>query len=363
MSFDRDNPFNELPFLPPGSEVESKLILKKAILASRALAELKKKGHMLPKQEVLISSLVLLEAKDSSEIENIFTTHDKIFKAEALKEQVSDANTKEVSLYSEALWAGVEFIKEKPLSTNTFVDIYQIIKKTSAGIRTTTGTKITTPSGKLIYTPPEGEDLLRRLLKNLEDFIHDDDIDPLIKMAILHYQFEAIHPFTDGNGRTGRILNILYLLQAGLLEMPLLFLSSYIINNKTAYYKGLRGVTESQDWEGWILYMLEAVECTANHTISRIEEIENLMDIFSIKFQKEAQNLYTKELVELLFEAPFHFIGEVSNRLNVQRQTASVRLKKLHEIGLLEKYKVGNHLVYCNSSLYGALKNDYFSDA
>ncbi len=364
MTHNKDKPYNDLPLLPPEMEVETKPVLKQAITASRALAELKKKGHMLPKQEVLINSLVLLEAKDSSEIESIFTTHDKMYQADVLKEQDVDLHTKEVSLYRQALWNGVSSIKSRPLSTNTFIEIYRVIKRTSASVRTVPGTQIVNPSGKLIYTPPEGETVLRNLLKNLEDFIHaDNDIDPLIKMAIMHYQFEAIHPFTDGNGRTGRILNILYLLSAGLLETPVLFLSRYIIQNKTPYYQGLQNVTENQDWQGWILYMLEAVEHTAYNTMRRIEHIEDTMKNFAEQLKEKDHKLYSKDLIELLFEQPYCRIQTVADRLGVNRQTASGRLQKLVEIDLMDSFKDGREVVYVNPSFFNALKNDGISNA
>ena len=249
---------------------------------------------------MLINSLVLLEAKDSSEIENIFTTHDKLYQADAIKEGKIDPSTKEVMRYRQALWEGIAAIKKRPLGTNVFVSVCRTIKNTDDGIRTTSGTRIVNPSGKLIYTPPVGEELLRGLLKNLEKFVHDeDDIDPLIKMAIMHYQFEAIHPFTDGNGRTGRIANILYLLEKGYLETPVLFLSRYIIDHKNSYYLGLKNVTEKGDWETWIIYMLEAVEHTAVQTVKRIDEIKKTMNQFSESLKKT--KIYSKDLVEAAF--------------------------------------------------------------
>jgi Fic family protein len=269
----------------------------------------------------------------------------------------TDASTKEVIRYRDALWDGIEAIKKRPLGTNVFVSVCQSIKQTSEGVRTTTGTRIVTPSGKLIYTPPVGEDLLHRLLKNLEVFIHTEDgINPLIKMAIMHYQFEAIHPFSDGNGRTGRIANILYLLEKGYLETPVLFLSRYIIDNKTPYYLGLKNVTEKGAWEPWIIYMLEAVERTAEQTIKRIDAIKKAMDRFSETLKEEEQKIYSKDLVESAFTTPYFNIQSITRSLNISRQTAAKYLLRLEECGLIAKKRVGREVAYTNPSFIKALK-------
>ena len=261
MTFDKNKPYDDLPLLPPRRDVETKLILKKTIKANKALVELKSKGNIIPNQNILLDTLTLIEAKDSSEIENIFTTHDQLYQISFLGEDKCDPATKEVSRYRHALWHGIKLLKQRPLSTNLFIELVQIIKENNAHIRCTPGTKIANSSGKVIYTPPEGENIIRTKLANLEQFIHkDDDIDPLIKLAIIHYQFEAIHPFSDGNGRVGRIINLLYLLEQGLLETPVLFLSRYFIENRKGYYEGLKNITEKEDWESWILYILDAVE-------------------------------------------------------------------------------------------------------
>ncbi len=361
MMFDKEKPFNDLPFLPPQKEIETKAVLKQLNKATRALAELKVAGRMLPNQEVLINSLVLLEAKDSSEIENIFTTHDKLYQADLLKETVKDSQTKEVQDYREALWCGAKAMKKRPLNTNVFIEIVQTIKNNQAGVRVTTGTKIKNPYGEIIYTPPEGVDLINKLLKDLEDFIHiNDDYDALLKMAIIHYQFEAIHPFSDGNGRTGRILNILYLLQENLLETPVLFLSRYIIDNKTGYYKGLQNVTESQDWESWLLYMLKAVEHTAKKTSDKIEKIKAIMIFFTEKVQNDLPGIYKKELIEVLFEHPYCRIQTLMDKLNIKtRQTAASYLNKLAEVDLLVMHKIGNEKIYFNTYFINELKDGY----
>lgn len=253
-------PYNELPLLPPKKDLETKKILKQTIQATRVLAELKGRADEIPNQSRLVNAITLQEAKDSSEIENIVTTQDSLFQAFSAKTNTVDAQTKEVLRYRHALWEGYRNLDKKPLSTNTFISIVQTIKETNIGIRNTPGTKITS-NGKTIYTPPEGEKLIRDLLKNLEDFLHaEDGLDDLIRLAVMHYQFEAIHPFPDGNGRTGRVLNILYLVEKNLIDAPILYLSKFIIENKNDYYKKLKAVTEKEDWEGWILFMLKAIE-------------------------------------------------------------------------------------------------------
>lgn len=350
--FDRNKPYNTLPFLPPKCDLESKATLKAAIKANKALAELKTRGNLLPNQSMLIDSLVLLEAKDSSEIENIFTTNDKLYQANAINENMVDPHTKEVRRYRQALKHVVYNACEKPLSANTFIDIFQIIKENQSGVRTTPGTKIASPNGDIIYTPPEGKGVLLRLLGNLEEYMHaDDDVDPLIKMAILHYQFEAIHPFTDGNGRTGRILNILYLLQAELLDVPVLFLSNYIIRNKTPYYRGLQDVTEHQKWEEWIVYMLKAVEVTSYETIARINLIRSAMRNYKQVMQEKLPKIYKKELLEILFEQPYCHIQSLVDHGIAERKTAALYLKKITEVGLLETYKFGKKNLYVNPAL------------
>lgn len=353
MTFNRNKPYNELPWLPPEQDLETKTILKAAISANKALAQLKTRGNLLPNQSMLIDSLVLLEAKDSSEIENIFTTNDKLYQADALNSKSIDPHTKEVHRYRQALWHIIKTSKQRPLGINTFIEIFQIIKENNSEVRKTPGTKIASTSGDVIYTPPEGYELLMSLLSNLENYMHgDDDVDPLIKMAVLHYQFEAIHPFSDGNGRTGRILNILYLLQENLLDVPVLFLSNYIIRNKTSYYKGLQNVTESHNWEGWILYMLKAIEITSYETIARIDAIRNSMKIYKEQMrQKLPGKVYTKDLLEVLFEQPYCKIQSLVERGIAERRTASSYLKKLSELDLLSPIKIGRNNVYVNPSL------------
>lgn len=254
----------------------------------------------------MVNAITLQEAKDSFEIENIVTSQDDLYQAFSTRTNTTDAQTKEVLRYRQALWDGYNSLNKRPLSTNTFVSIVQTIKENNAGIRKTTGTRITSDD-EVIYTPPEGETIIRNLLKNLEDFMHSENsLDDLVRLAVMHYQFEAIHPFPDGNGRTGRILNILYLVDKGLSDTPILYLSRYSIANKNQYYKNLRAVTEKQDWEAWILYMLQGVEETASYTLQKINAINSLMqETIALAKEKLPTRVYSKELIELLFEQPY----------------------------------------------------------
>jgi Fic family protein len=352
MAFDPQRPYNDLPTLPPSVDLESKPVLKQAIAANKALAELKGAGELVPNQAVLIKSIGLQEAKLSSEIENIVTTNDELYRAFANKGQKTNLHTKEVLCYNDALWHGYDVIKNqnRPLTTNLFEELFQQIKQSNAGVRKTPGTKLATSAGKLIYTPPEGEAILRNKLANLEQFIYaEDGIDPLVKMAVVHYQFEAIHPFTDGNGRTGRILNILFLLDRGLLDIPVLYLSRYIIENKNAYYSGLRGITENGDWESWILYMLEAVAQTARETREKILAIRDLMNADIEKVKMELPKIYSKDLLELLYHQPYCKIRFLEEAGIAQRQTASQYLRDLARIGVLEPLKSGREIYYINN--------------
>lgn len=359
MNFDPENPYNDLPKMPPTVKLETPAVLKKAIRANRELGELKGKAGIIPNQGILINTLILQEAKASSEIENVITTNDKLFEAFSAADKNFDLQTKEVLRYRQALWAGYNQLKDRPLSTNLFIDIVQTIKRNEAGIRKTLGTVIANPNtNKIIYTPPEGENLIRDLLKNLEWFIHsdDDDLDPLVKMAVIHYQFEAIHPFNDGNGRTGRIINILYLVLEELLTLPVLYLSGYIISRKGDYYRLLRKVTEEADWESWILFMLEAIENTARETTSKIEGIIALLEetIDEAK-ARLPDRVYSKELIELLFEQPYCKIKFLVDKGIAQRQTAGDYLNELENIGILESKKSGREKLYLNTALYNLL--------
>lgn len=359
MSFNPQKPYNDLPLLPPKADIETKAILKKAITAGRALAELKGLGDTIPNQSILMNSVILQEAKASSEIENIITTNDALFLAFSAKTGQIDPATKEVLRYRQALWDGFNALKKRPLlTTNLFVKVVQITKESRLNIRNTPGTTISNAvTGKVIYTPPEGESLLRDKLKNLESFIHEGNTtDPLIKLTVIHYQFEAIHPFTDGNGRTGRIINILYLVLKDLLDLPVLYLSKYIIERKNDYYRLLREVTEHANWEPWILYMLDAVEQTALFTRDRITKIRDLMEeTFQLAKKKLPSRVYSKELIELLFHQPYTKGQFLVDAGIAKRQTAAEYLKDLEKIGVLQSQKIGKEMLYLNVKLYKLL--------
>ncbi len=354
MSFDPQAPYNDLPLLPPPGDLESKAVLKKAIGANKALAELKGAGELIPDQSLLIQAIGLQEAKLSSEIENIVTTNDELYRAFADEGQRTNPHTKEVLRYKDALWHGFKSIKQdnRTLTTRLFEELFQIIKETTAGVRRTPGTKLANTAGEIIYTPPEGEAIIRDKLANLETFLYSrDDLDPLTKLAVIHYQFEAIHPFTDGNGRTGRIINILYLIEMGLLDIPILYLSRHIIDNKGAYYAGLKQVTENQAWEPWILYLLDAIEQTARNTRERIVAIRDLMNVTIERVKRELPKVYSKDLLELLFRQPYCKIRFLEDGGIAQRQTASMYLKELERIGILRGIKMGRELYYINVNL------------
>ncbi len=350
-------PYNNLPLLPPNSEIETKEVLKAVVLASRALSELKGKGNEIPNQTMLINAITLQEAKDSSEIENIMTTHDSLYKAFSSEKNNIDPYTKEVLRYKEALWKGYQTLDKRPLTTNSFVSIVQTIKENDFDIRNTSGTRIVS-NGKTIYTPPGGENVIRNLLHNLEQFIHNEDkIDVLVRLAVMHYQFEAIHPFLDGNGRTGRIINILYLVEKGLLDMPILYLSRYIVSNKNEYYKRLRNVTENEDWEPWILYMLKGIEETALYTVKKINDIKELMEqtIDVLKENNVPSRISSLEFINLLFEQPYCKTKFLVDRGLSKRQSASQYLKTLENIGILKSYKVGRETLFLNIKLFELL--------
>ncbi len=356
MPFDRNQPYNDLPLLPPAMELETKAVLKQAIAANRVLANLRGLAAQIPNQGVLINSIVLQEARLSSEIENIVTTNDELYRADADADGKSDPHTKEVLRYRQALNFGFRQLKERPLSTNLFIDIVRTIKQVDLGVRRVPNTALKNTLNEVVYTPPVGEAVIREKLANLEQFIHaQDGLDPLVKMAVMHYQFEAIHPFEDGNGRTGRILNLLYLVEQGLLDIPVLFLSRYIIANKPGYYEGLRGVTERQDWESWILYMLRAVESTAQQTFDQVTRIRLLMEQVREQVQQQAPGIYSKDLVEAIFQHPYTKIQFLVDANIAKRQTASSYLQTLAGLGVLRSIKQGREMYYINDALFSEL--------
>ncbi len=360
MTWQPDKAFNALPPLPPPSDlVESIAILRACIPARAALAELKQAAELLPNQGLLINLLPLLEAKGSSEIENIVTTTDKLFQY-ANESASADPATREALRYRTALATGFAKLSERPLSANTAIEICSTIKSIDMQVRKVPGTTLMNPvAGEVIYTPPEGEDQLNTLLSNWERFLHaDDNLDPLIKMAIAHYQFEAIHPFSDGNGRTGRVLNILYLIEQGLLNLPILYLSRYIVQNKADYYQLLLGVTREQNWEEWILYMLAAVAETAQWTTAKITATRQLMELTARYTQSQLPKIYSHELIQVIFQQPYCRINNLVDAKIAKRQTASVYLKQLCDIGVLEERQIGKEKLFIHPRLVHLLSQD-----
>lgn len=348
MPLDRSRPFNDLPPLPPQADIETRPVLRAAIGAARMMAELKQAGELVPNQSVLINTIPLLEAQVSSEIENIVTTADNLFRLASNEKVASDPATKEALRYRTALHNGFQTIRNRPVCTRIAVDVCRTIRNIDVDIRATPGTFIGNPTtGKVLYTPPEGPDRIRTMLANWERFINEAvEIDPLIRLAVMHYQFEAIHPFTDGNGRTGRVLNILFLIQEGLLEIPVLYMSRYILRNRPRYYRLLRGVTEEQAWEPWILFMLEGMKQTAQWTTNKVKSIRHLLDATCTFVRARQPKVYSRELVETTFVHPYCRIGSLIDAGIAKRQTASVYLKALADIGVLQEEKVGREKLF-----------------
>lgn len=359
MTWQQDQPYNDLPGLPPKTALDSTSILKACIPARAALAELKQAGQLLPNQGLLINLLPLLEAKDSSEIENIVTTTDALFKF-AAEDRKADPMTKEALRYRTALNTGYQELAEKPLCTNTAVEICSTIKGMQMDIRKVPGTTLTNQqTGKVIYTPPAGEAVLRDLLTDWEKFLHkEDDIDPLIKMAVAHYQFEAIHPFIDGNGRTGRVLNVLYLISEGLLTLPILYLSRFIVQNKQDYYRLLTSVTENGAWEEWVLYMLKGIKETSIWTTNKIEAVRNLIEHTTEFIKINLPKIYSHELIQIIFEQPYCRISNLVENKIAKRQTASVYLKQLCDLGVLQEIQLGKEKLFVHPKLVQLMTKD-----
>ncbi|KAB2920135.1 MAG: Fic family protein [Hyphomicrobiaceae bacterium] len=344
---DRQRPYNDLPLLPPRIELETRPVLKRCVTARTALAELRLAGHLIPDQSVLINSIPLLEAKDSSEIENIVTTNDELFREAGLGDGTATPETKEAARYRTALRRGFETIESLPVSTRLATEICRVVTGKDYDVRRTTGTRLQDRrTGDIYYTPPEGEARLREMLANWEKFANDStELDPLVRMAVLHYQFEAIHPFPDGNGRTGRILNILGLVQDGLLDLPTLYLSRYILENRGAYYRLLGRVTSDAEWEPWILYMLEAVEVTSAWTTRKIRAVKALMDD-TVAFVRANAPKLPHAVVELIFTHPYVRISNVVESKIVGREAAAKYLKDLAALGVLEEEKIGRDKIF-----------------
>ena len=348
----------ELSPLPLHRDVESKEVLKKAAHAHKELAKLDGLVAAIPNQSILINALVLQEAKESSEIENIITTHDELYQADIDFQSASRA-AKEVYHYREALLYGYKQVKENGLLLKRdMVEIQKILEGNQAGIRTQSGTVLrNTQTGDVIYTPPQDTETIHALLDNLERYINEPSpLDSLVDMAIIHYQFESIHPFYDGNGRTGRIINILYLVLKELLEIPVLYLSRYIIRTKGDYYRLLQKVRVEDVWEDWILYMLEGVIQTSRETICIIQQIRHQMQDIKQKIKREAPHMYSKDLLELLFKHPYTKIDFIVDGLDVTRQTASRYLKKLELLGILQEHKIGRSKYFINRELFDLLR-------
>ena len=356
MTFSKYEPYNDLPALPPnGRPWEDLDVYKKLSAARAALAELKGRAPVIPNPKMLINTLVLKEAKDSSSIENIFTTNDKLYKAFATPTTTTDPQTKEVLRYRHALWSAWQKLDQDGWSLELIEEIYRTILEAEDGVRDRRvyiGSRST-----VIYSPPCCHDVLTEMLENWLQFIQDetDDIDPLVKMALLHYQFEAIHPFSDGNGRTGRVLNVLYLSHTGLLDQPILYLSRFINDNKPDYYRLLREVTEDGNWKEWLIYILSAVEETAHYTLDQVNAIFDLFQRTQEKVKERAPKLYSYELVEMLFHQPYCKISFLVDAGIASRNTASKYLNQLEEIGILEKEQSGNEILFLNKKLYQLL--------
>lgn len=353
-------PIKKLERLPPKREkVETLAILRQLSKSSKSLGELKGIAQTIHNQEILINAVVLQEAKDSSEIENIITTQDELYKA-LTTEVKQDAEVKEVINYRKAIFLGYDLLKKQGFLKLKDVEFLQkTIIENNAGIRSMAGTVLKNDkTGAIVYTPPQEKSVILDLLGNfLEHFnVKQDDVPPLINLAILHYQFESIHPFYDGNGRTGRILNILYLIINQLLDIPILYLSSYINKNKATYYRLLNTVNTTDEWEEYILYILKAVEVTSNKTIAKINEINNLLFKTIALVQERAPKIYRKELVELLFEQPYSKIEYVVEKLHVERKAATRYLNTLEKIGILTSEKIGREKVYIHKKLIEILK-------
>lgn len=355
---------NPLSFLPISSDVETKLVLKQVIATRAVLAELKGLLLSIPNQNIFIEALTLREAKDSSGIENIISTIDELYQSNVSSNQFATAAAKEVYQYAAALKHGFALVKEKQLLTNNMIlEIQAIIEKNKAGFRKLPGTKLmNNATGQTIYTPPQEYDTIIGLMKNLELYINDDtvqNIDPLIKMAIIHHQFESIHPFYDGNGRTGRIINILFLVLKGLLDLPVLYLSKYIILTKNSYYRLLQEVREKQVWEAWIMYVLRGVELTAHENIKIITAIKQQMEECKELLKSKAPKIYSRELLNNLYKYPYTKIEYVQTDLEITRNTAIKYLTELVKIGIVIKIKKGKTNFYVNTKLVNLLSNDY----
>lgn len=359
-----------IPTLPLPYDLETKAVLKQVNLSNRALAELKGVAQNIPNESILINSLTLQEAKDSSEVENIVTTHDDLYRADLdIKQAIISASTKEVLNYRQAMQKGFSLIRQKKLLTNNVIkEIQQVLEENSAGFRSLPGTTLKNAKGEIVYTPPQDKLVVERCMENLEQYINDpamSGLDPLIKMAVIHHQFESIHPFYDGNGRTGRIISILYLVANDLLDIPVLYLSRFITHNKSEYYRLLQAIREhtdnAADWEAWILFMLKGVEETSIETIRLVKGIALLMKQYKQKLRPLFGKQYKHELLNNLFFHPYTKIEFIHRDMMVQRKSASKYLEMIVKAGLLEKIRIGRSNYYMNTGLINLFVNHNFS--
>jgi len=357
-------PTYHIPTLPPaGYNFETVAILKALVKASSALAELKGLALLIPNQSILIDTLALREAKTSSEVENIVTTHDELFRADLFPKSPRSPAAKEVALYRKALKVGFDRLRgQRLITTRTLTELFQTLKERSDGLRTTSGTALRNETtGEMVYIPPQGFSEIASYMSELEKFVNEEglcDLHPLIKMALVHHQFESIHPYSDGNGRVGRILNILYLTKTGLLDTPILYLSRYVIRTKETYYRLLQAVRDHGSWEAWVLYMLTGVAETAQDAMRLVQGIRDQMGAVKHRMRKEVPKLYSQELLNNLFRHPYTRIEFVANDLGVVRQTATTYLNKLAAHGFVTKHSYGKNNYYINADLVSLLMEE-----
>ncbi len=362
MAFNPEIPLNSLQLLPPRqSLIESLPVLRQESKSAVALAELKGLAKTLPNPKILLNAVILKEARASSEIENVITTQDKLYHALTAKTAKPDSATKEVLRYREALLYGFHLIEEKGfLNTNGIVSIQRILEENDSGIRKIPGTALKNDLTKeVIYTPPDNYEAILNLMRNFESYLNSDEgeVSSLIKLAVQHYQFESIHPFYDGNGRTGRIINVLYLVMKGLLDEPILYLSDYVIRNKATYYRLLQEVRTQSKWEEWVLFVLKGIQITSKQTIDQINQINQLFSDVQTVVQKSLPRIYSKDLIEQLFIHPYCKIEFLVQGMGLNRKTASNYLKKLEELNILQSVEKGKELLFINTQLYQLLKN------
>lgn len=357
----------KIPSLPLNIDLETKAVLKQTTAARSALAELKGAAGKVPNQSILINTLSLQEAKASSAIENIITTHDDLYRADLGAVVNMSPAVKEVQNYAEALRSGVENLQKNGLITiNGIIQIYQKIKHNDGGFSVSPDKKLVNEAtNEAVYTPPSSIDEVNRMMANLEQFINDDNLcdwDPLVKMAIIHHQFESIHPFSDGNGRAGRVLNVLYLMQKGLLDMPILYLSRYITQTKGEYYARIEGVRKRQEWEAWVIYILRGIEITARETLQFVNGMKDLMMAYKQSIRARLPKIYSQDLINNLFRHPYTKIEFLMEEIGVSRPTAMSYLNQLHQEKLVEKTKLGRENFYINIGLFDLIVNAFHGD-